>query len=310
MALAFLLAATTAAFRPARAEPTRSAEHTSKHPSLVTFTLVRGGRAAADYGLFTSSRQCLRDAIGDAVDYDDVAFHEGNVPLGIQMTLHLEIYHLRFVDAREQGGFDNAAGAYVQAHGSRLQQYSLGYHHMCHFMSMLWFRALGAYEYAMRVDEDVCIERLSAAALYRALAVDYAFGLETHEAHEETLQTFGPWVRGYMAEARLQPTLPPLPTSRIFFTNFFVSRIAWWDAPAVQQFLDAANASGGIYRHRWGDAPLQTAAVRLHASPASVLTSTWTMCTCQLATASSEARRCRSPPRASLTSTFDGWRPW
>jgi len=91
MALAFLLAATTATFRPARAEPTRSAEHTSKHPSLVTFTLVRGGRAAADYGLFTSSRQCLRDAIGDAVDYDDVAFHEGNVPLGIQMTLHLEM---------------------------------------------------------------------------------------------------------------------------------------------------------------------------------------------------------------------------
>eukprot|EP00966_Prymnesium_polylepis_P329096 7384843-Prymnesium_polylepis.1 len=135
-------------------------------------------------------------------------------------------------------------------------------------MSMLWFRALGAYEYAMRVDEDVCIERLPPAALWRALAADYAFGLETHEAHEETLQTFGPWVRDYMAAVRLQPTLPPLPTSRIYFTNFFVSRVAWWDEPAVRSFLYAANASGSIYRHRWGDAPLQTAAVRLHASPA------------------------------------------
>eukprot|EP00966_Prymnesium_polylepis_P025815 595203-Prymnesium_polylepis.1 len=64
-----------------------------------------------------------------------------------------------------------------------------------------------------------------------------------------------------MAAARLQPTLPPLPTSRIFFTNFFVSRVAWWDEPAVRQLLDAVNVSGGIYRHRWGDAPLQTAAV-------------------------------------------------
>eukprot|EP00966_Prymnesium_polylepis_P321752 7378050-Prymnesium_polylepis.1 len=74
-----------------------------------------------------------------------------------------------------------------------------------------------------------------------------------------------------MAAARLQPTLPPLPTSRIFFTNFFISRVAWWDEPAVHRFLDAVNASGGIYDHRWGDAPLQTAAVRLHAAPASVL---------------------------------------
>ena len=38
-------------------------------------------------------------------------------------------------------------------------------------------------------------------------------------------------------------------------------------------------------------------------------TSTWTMRICRLATASSGARRCRSPRRESRTRTFDGWRP-
>jgi hypothetical protein len=32
----------------------------------------------------------------------------------------------------------------------------------------------------------------------------------------------------------------------------------------VLHFLNAVNASGGTYRHRWGDAPIQTAALRLH----------------------------------------------
>ena len=32
---------------------------------------------------------------------------------------------------------------------------SLPYRHMCNFMSTVWFKQLAAYEYAMRVDEDV-----------------------------------------------------------------------------------------------------------------------------------------------------------
>eukprot|EP00966_Prymnesium_polylepis_P333414 7388879-Prymnesium_polylepis.1 len=61
-------------------------------PSLVTFTLLRGGPTSADYEWFTSSRRCLGGAIGGTVDYDDVAFHEGNVPLSVQLSLPLKMY--------------------------------------------------------------------------------------------------------------------------------------------------------------------------------------------------------------------------
>eukprot|EP00966_Prymnesium_polylepis_P163441 3777742-Prymnesium_polylepis.1 len=104
-----------------------------------------------------------------------------------------------------------------------------------------------------------------------ALSADYAFGLRTQEKHRETVATFNPWVAQYMANHNIQPTIPPLPTEDIYFTNFFISRISWWGQPRVQQFLRAVNASGGIYEHRWGDAPIQTAALRLHATPSAVM---------------------------------------
>eukprot|EP00966_Prymnesium_polylepis_P044072 1021606-Prymnesium_polylepis.2 len=38
----------------------------------------------------------------------------------------------------------------------------------------------------------------------------------------------------------------------------------------VQRFLHAIDESGGIYAHRWGDAPIQTIAIQLFASVSSV----------------------------------------
>ena len=56
----------------------------------------------------------------------------------------------------------------------------------CHFMSMVWFKALAKYEYAFRVDEDVCLLRLPIHQFLAALSADYAFGLETVESHRES----------------------------------------------------------------------------------------------------------------------------
>ena len=141
----------------------------------------------------------------------------------------------------------------------------------CQFMSMLWFRALQRYTHAMRVDEDVCLSHFTPQSLLSALSADYAYGLETLESHRETLDTFGPWMRELMAREGLKAAVPPLPTDQMYFTNFFVTRVAWWDRREVRSFLESVNASGGTYRHRWGDAPIQTAALRLHGHAASIV---------------------------------------
>lgn len=54
---------------------------------LVTFALVRGGSDYNSYKTFMNSRACLREAVPPAIDYDDVAFHEGNIPADVQLKL-------------------------------------------------------------------------------------------------------------------------------------------------------------------------------------------------------------------------------
>eukprot|EP00966_Prymnesium_polylepis_P062771 1456863-Prymnesium_polylepis.2 len=113
--------------------------------------------------------------------------------------------------------------------------------------------------------------RLPAHELVAALLADYAYGVETIESHQETLETFLPWLAEYMASKELHPRIPPLPSARMFFTNLFVARVAWWFQTNVTRFLNDVNHSGGIYRNRWGDAPVQSAALRLYGSSESTV---------------------------------------
>ena len=57
------------------------------HQRFAVFTLVRGGPTDANYTTFVNSRLCLRNAINDEVAFDDVVFHEGNVPMNMQLSL-------------------------------------------------------------------------------------------------------------------------------------------------------------------------------------------------------------------------------
>jgi hypothetical protein len=129
-----------------------------------------------------------------------------------------------------------------------------GYRHMCQFMVHSWHRILSRYEYAVRVDEDVCVTRLPDIVGLMDGGAAYAYGLVTREAHEETVHTFLPWLLDYMGaqQPALRAAVQPLPSSDMYFTNFFVSRVAWWSSEAVQRFLRDVNASGGTYSHRWG----------------------------------------------------------
>ena len=155
----------------------------------------------------------------------------------------------------------------------------------CNFMSMRWYRELANYEYAMRVDEDVCVQRFETNpfAVMRERRLVYGYGLLTAERHYETVLTMPPWVRQFALREGLAPPAPHwddlvyadrspsrLPGQAIYFTNFFVSRVDWWAGEGVQRFLRAVRASGSVYTHRWGDAPIQTTALQLYAQEEAV----------------------------------------
>ena len=55
--------------------------------SSAVFALVRGGPSLHSYETLVQSRRCLRDSLPAGFRYDNVVFHEGNVPLDVQTAL-------------------------------------------------------------------------------------------------------------------------------------------------------------------------------------------------------------------------------
>eukprot|EP00966_Prymnesium_polylepis_P281264 6498813-Prymnesium_polylepis.1 len=73
--------------------------------------------------MFLNSRECVHDVMA-GVQYDNIAFHEGNVPAAIQTILGQKMYRLSFMNVHEYGGFQKGVPVPLDA------EYSLGYRHM------------------------------------------------------------------------------------------------------------------------------------------------------------------------------------
>jgi hypothetical protein len=53
----------------------------------------------------------------------------------------------------------------------------------------------------------------------------------------------------------------------IYYNNFFITKTDFWLREDVQKTIHAIDQNGGIFYYRWGDAPLQSIIVMLHAKP-------------------------------------------
>lgn len=49
----------------------------------------------------------------------------------------------------------------------------------------------------------------------------------------------------------------------IFYNNFFITKVAFWQRDDVRELLDAIDKTGNIYYWRWGDAPIHTLVLAL-----------------------------------------------
>ena len=114
-----------------------------------------------------------------------------------------------------------------------------GYRHMCHFFANDIFRRpeLADYDYYKRLDDDSFILSpltFDVFARMRERRFRYA----------------------YRAVLKDRPCTPP-PPYRIFYTNFEICDLAWFRGSDWQSYFAAVDRAGGIWRHRWGDAPIR-----------------------------------------------------
>ena len=153
----------------------------------------------------------------------------------------------------------------------------IGYRHMCRFFANGWFLRpeLGGYRYVMRMDVDSFIlspcrenlfERMRREGrryAYRAVLKDarrYCTDLwKTAEEHFRAA--------GIEPKARLYKDIRE---PGIFYTNFEICDLSWFESSPWQAFFKAIDEAGGIARHRWGDAPIRYIGVRALMEPAEI----------------------------------------
>jgi len=132
----------------------------------------------------------------------------------------------------------------------------------------------------MRIDDDVLLLEPVAydpfQLMYQTGAV-YAYGCTHVEKHQVTVQTLVPWVYKYchdMETPEQEESCRRIAIeigSRMYFNNLFATRLKFWHSDAVQQFMREVDRFGGIYSLRWGDAPIQSAALSLFAPVGGIL---------------------------------------
>ena len=50
---------------------------------------------------------------------------------------------------------------------------------------------------------------------------------------------------------------------KIYYTNFEISKLSFWRSHEYMNFFDYLDGLGGIYKYRWGDAPIHTLALSI-----------------------------------------------
>ena len=263
---------------------------TSVRPSLGVIVYLTQARHSS-YG--RDSLKLLRDSLRSLVESylaehrDDVLFlHYGEVPADQQRALISQCgqgVRARFMTL-PQNYTTVPPGTPPQSTWLHSRKFSAGYRHMIRlFTTGLWpLVAAEGYEYVMRMDEDSFFHsniRYNIFERMRSRGIDYAYRLASWDEVAAANEPFHAFVRKYLTSrpdvkptwifdscinrSALNFTLRNCGNLYGFYNNFFVSRVAWWLAPDVQDWLRFVDASHSIYTKRWNDILWQSAAVQI-----------------------------------------------
>ena len=137
-----------------------------------------------------------------------------------------------------------------------------GYRHMCHFFANDIFERseLAEYDYYMRLDEDSFILSPLPFNLFEKMAregLKYVYRLEMNEKKSVSHGLIATAEAFFAANPRFNIAKPRIRRQKLYYTNFEVGNLRWFRAKGWQRYFAAIDATGGIWRRRWGDAPIR-----------------------------------------------------
>ena len=148
------------------------------------------------------------------------------------------------------------------------KRFPIGYRHMCRFHAKQIYEQeiLVGLEYVWRLDDD--------SLLLKNINYDLFAFMNNHRLQYGyiTVNSDSPECVKYLWEAaKLHKNLRSLKSEffdkwrapNMFYNNFEISALSLWTSQQYQDYINYIDLLGGIYYHRWGDAPIKSIAVTL-----------------------------------------------
>ena len=147
-------------------------------------------------------------------------------------------------------------------------KWGLGYRHMCRFQCKLLYQQpiVEHLDFIWRLDDDSSIKSDIKYDIFRFMSdhdIMYGYNIVCGDSPSK------------VANLRKNATLfieqnnistqffDKWPKNGMFYNNFEVSSMKLWMSRGYQDYIRMIDDAGGIYYHRWGDAPIKSIAVSI-----------------------------------------------
>lgn len=155
-----------------------------------------------------------------------------------------------------------------------LGRFGIGYRHMCRFFGGHIYQhpSLQGYDWYWRLDTDSFLRGRIDYDLFRHMEANdlwYGYIVMLKEKPEVAV---GLWeaTKAYIKQHGLEsPATRALEAAngdwnyRYYYNNFEIIKLEFGRSRAYQDYFSYLDRLGGIYKHRWGDAPIRTLAVAM-----------------------------------------------
>jgi len=139
---------------------------------------------------------------------------------------------------------------------------TIGYRNMCYFLTALVHSHMPEYEWHLRLDTDSIFTVDVGYDIFRFMeekGAVYGFADISFE-HKECTEGLFNLARKFVKSRELEDQfIEYWDENQVFYNNFEISRSSLWFSDLYQDYLQEIINSNGIYKHRWGDAPIKTA---------------------------------------------------
>tara|TARA_Y100000591_G_scaffold325399_1_gene346297 strand:- start:190 stop:1077 length:888 start_codon:yes stop_codon:yes gene_type:complete len=134
------------------------------------------------------------------------------------------------------------------------EKFSLGYRQMCRFNMFHIWNEVSEYDYVLRVDEDIEINKFNPMVFeYMELKkINYMTGRFTKDTHRLTNETLP-----FFLKKETKLNVEKVYNHRNPYTNLYASSVKFWKQSDVQTILKKIALSDEQIRNRWGDHTVQ-----------------------------------------------------